>query len=145
MSQLVRIATVLAIAVLPGHVMAQQVDHCRSTAPDLPSADLYCLELLPTPAAPDQTTGHVLLDLAPGPFTLSVNRDGAIRYRPRTVLHGLPDPASFGGTVWVAWAETPLFERWQRLGTVREGVTELATVEFDQFSIMISAETDSLA
>ncbi|HRP07135.1 MAG TPA: hypothetical protein PLL69_01480, partial [Gemmatimonadales bacterium] len=70
--------------------------------------------------------------------------DGVIRYRPRAVLMGLPDPATLGATAYVAWAETPLFDRWVRLGTVRNGITALAPVAFDQFSILISAEADSL-
>lgn len=145
MSQLVRLATVLAIAVLPGHIMAQQIDHCRSSAAHLPSADLYCLELLTSPVVPNQISGHVILDLAPGPFTLAVDRDGVIRYRPRTVIAGLPDPATLGGSAYVAWAATPLFDRWVRLGTVHNGVTELTPVAFDQFSILVSVEVDSLA
>lgn len=140
---------IVAVAFPQSALMAQsqQVDPCRPRASDrfTPSADLYCLELVPAPTAPRGVEGYAVLDIAPGPFTLSVNQDGTIRYRPRMVLSGLPDPASInpGATAWVAWATTPLYTRWIRLGVVENGETELGVVALDQFILAVSAEPDS--
>jgi FtsP/CotA-like multicopper oxidase with cupredoxin domain len=127
----------------PG-LAAQGDDHCRSEALHLASADLYCLELITAPRVAATITGHVILDLVPGPFTLAVTRDGVIRYRPRLVLSGLPDPATIDptATTYVAWATTPLFASWQRLGVVSNGTTPVAEVALDQFVIVVSAESD---
>lgn len=137
----------LAAVLPPLALVAQGIDHCRSDAPHLASADLYCLELI---AAPDMTApvaGHVILDLVPGPFTLSATRDGVIRYRPRLVLSGLPEPGAIapGATAYVAWVTTPLFAEWHRLGVVANGETAVGEVRFDQFVIVVSAEADPAA
>jgi FtsP/CotA-like multicopper oxidase with cupredoxin domain len=118
-------------------------DFCRSTSPDLPSADLYCLEMVAAPGLPVAVSGHALLDLAPGPFTVPVTRDGIIRYRPRLVLGGLPAPATLDPAArsYVAWATTPLFSEWVRLGSVDNGVTEVGEVAFEQFVLVVSAES----
>lgn len=133
------------LLLLPALLAAQGGDPCRTTAPDAPSADLYCLELVAAPAMDPAVSGHVILDLAPGPFTLAVTRDGVIRYRPRVVLSGLPHPREVapGATVYVAWATTPLFAEWVRLGPVTNGMTAVGEVAFDQFVIVISAEPDA--
>ena len=122
-------------------------DHCRNDSSASQSSDIYCLELVPAPLAPPSVSGHLILDLAPGPFTLPATRDGVIRYRPRAVLAGLPDPARVqsDAIAFVAWATTPLFDRWQRLGVVQNGVTPLEVVAWDQFIVIISAEADTNA
>lgn len=123
------------------------VDPCRDAPPHAASADLYCLELLAAPEAPAGIGGHAILDLAPGPFVLNVDRDGTVRYRPRLVLTGLPDPRTIDPDArhYVAWATTPLYGTWQRLGVVRNGTTPVATVALDQFVLVVSAEPDSSA
>ena len=117
----------LALVMAAAPVVAQRdaSDPCRSTRSHLPSADLYCLELVGVPAAPASVTGYAILDLAPGPFTLASDRHGVIRYRPRLVLSGLPSPGSMqaGATAFVAWVTTPRFDTWERLAVVRNGVT----------------------
>jgi suppressor of ftsI len=138
------VALLLGIAPLTGQ--RPDSDHCRSNRAHQPSADLYCLELVGTPGAPASVTGYAILDLAPGPFTLASNRDGVIRYRPRLVLSGLPEPRTMlpDATVFVAWVTTPMFDRWQRLGPVRNGLTITSAIALDQFIIVVSAERDSL-
>lgn len=134
----------LSLLLLSGTVVAQGPDRCRSTERHLPSADLYCLELIAAPGVPEGIDGHAILDLAPGPFILSATRDGVIRYRPRLVVQGLPDPSTIapGATTYVAWVTTPLFGEWHRLGTVTNGETVLEEVRLDQFVIVVSAEAD---
>src|SRR5690606_41403535 len=63
----------------------------------------------------------------------------------RAVISGLPDPATLPTPArwYIAWATTPLFDRWQRIGVVGNGVTTLDVVAWDQFVIVISAEQDS--
>ena len=135
----------LLLLLLPTAAGAQGGDPCRSTAPHAPSADLYCLELVAAPTIAPAVRGHVILDLAPGPFTLAVTRDGVIRYRPRLVLEGLPSPGEIApdATGYVAWATTPLFAEWTRLGAVTNGTTAVGEVAFDQFVIVVSAERDT--
>lgn len=140
--------SLLAGLALPFVVGAQSIaDPCRNASAHVASADLYCLELIAAPAAPPGVNGYAVLEFAPGPFTLSVDRDGAIRYRPRLVLSGLPAPASIAPSArhFVAWATTPLFGTWQRLGVVQNGRTRVAEVALDQFIIVVSAEADSSA
>lgn len=130
-------------------LLAVQVptDPCREPPPHSASADLYCLELIAAPGAPAGITGHAILDLAPGPFVLNVDRDGTVRYRPRLVLAGLPDPRVIDPAArhYVAWATTPLYGTWQRLGVVQNGTTPVATVALDQFIVVVSAEPDTTA
>jgi suppressor of ftsI len=141
------VASVALLFSLASTLGAQQQigDHCRDGSSAVPSNDIYCLELLRAPTAPATIEGHLILDFAPGPFTLAATRDGVLRYRPRTVIRGLPDPATLPTPArsYIAWATTPLIDRWQRLGVVGNGVTPLDVVAWDQFVIVISAEQDS--
>lgn len=139
------VVATLALGCAPLVAQLPNSDHCRSPQVHLPSADLYCLELVGVPAAPASVTGYAILDLAPGPFTLASDRDGVIRYRPRLVLSGLPAPAAMqsGATAFVAWVTTPSFDTWWRLGVVRNGVTVTTSVALDQFIIVVSAERDA--
>src|SRR5690606_34865489 len=45
---------------------------------------------------------------------------------------------------YVAWATTPLFDRWQRLGVVHNGITPVGEVAWDQFILIVSAERDTM-
>ncbi len=137
----------IALLVAAAPLAAQAPDRCRSDAAHLASADLYCLELIAAPGVPATIRGHVILDLAPGPFTLPATRDGVIRYRPRVVLDGLPDPRALDADAahYVAWVTTPLFASWERLGVVSNGTTAVGEVRHDQFVIVISAEADTQA
>lgn len=143
------VASVALLLSLASRLGAQQQtgDHCRDGSSAIPSNDIYCLELLRAPTAPATIDGHLILDFAPGPFTLAATRDGVLRYRPRAVISGLPDPATLPTPArsYIAWATTPLFDRWQRLGVVGNGVTPLDVVAWDQFVVVISAEQDSTA
>jgi FtsP/CotA-like multicopper oxidase with cupredoxin domain len=125
--------------------LAAQGDPCVPGEPHRPSDDLYCLFLVVSPSAPAGVSGHAILDIAPGPFTVAVTRDGIHRYRPRLVLNGLPTPAEVApqATAYVAWATTPRYGEWTRLGAVTNGTTTLAEIAFNQFIVVVTAEHDA--
>lgn len=114
---------------------------CESAAHG-PSRDLYCLELLPVPALGEAPRGEAELEIAPGPFTVAVTRDGVHRYRPRLTLRNLPAPATLDprATTYVAWASTPMYTHWVNLGAVTNGTTTVREVALDQFVLVVSAE-----
>lgn len=122
-------------------------DPCVGDTPHGVSADLYCIHLVAAPAIAHPVSGHLVLDIAPGPFTVAVTRDGIHRYRPRITLAGLPAPSAIDSmaTVFVAWVTTPRFGTWLRLGTVTNGTTILPEVALNQFIIVVTAERDSLS
>lgn len=132
---------------LAGAIPRTDVDRCTTPADDRASADLYCIELVAARGVPGGVRGHVLLDFVPGPFTVSVTREGHQTYRPRLVLEGLPSPAAIDShaTAYVAWVTTPLYSPFVRLGVVHNGVVTLPSVSFDQFVIVISAERSGAA
>ncbi len=137
----------LVIAGIGGMLLAAASPHvaddfCVVPAADRASADLYCIELVAAPGVPDGVRGHVVLDFVPGPFTISVTREGHQAYRPRLVVSGLPSPEVIDSvaTVYVAWATTPLYSPFIRLGVVHNGTVTLPSVSFDQFVIVVSAE-----
>ncbi len=123
-----------------------QPDPCVPTGPYAPSDDLYCLHLVAAPAIVAPAAGYVALDIAPGPFTVAVTRDGIHRYRPRITLSGLPDPQAVddAARVYIAWVATPRFGEWTRLGVVHNGTTSLPEIALNQFIVLVTAESDSL-
>lgn len=135
-------AMVALAGTLASPPLTAQADPCVPAGPHAPSADLYCLHLVAAPRAPAGVRGHVALDIAPGPFTVAVTRDGIHRYRPRVVLEGLPSPSALapGATAWVAWVTTPRYGTWVRLGAVGNGTTTLPEIAFNQFIVVITAE-----
>jgi suppressor of ftsI len=132
-----RLAALLVLGVSP--VAAQRA--CESAAHG-PSRDLYCMELLPVPALGEAPRGEAELEIAPGPFTVAVTRDGVHRYRPRLTLRNLPAPAALDprATTYVAWATTPMYTHWVNLGAVTNGTMTVREVALDQFVLVISAE-----
>lgn len=137
---------ILLLAATASAPTSALMDPCIDDTPHGPSADLYCIHLVAAPAITQPVRGHLVLDIAPGPFTVAVTRDGIHRYRPRIILAGLPAPSAIdsAATAFVAWATTPRFGTWLRLGTVRNGITILPEVALNQFIIVVTAERDSL-
>ena len=131
------LATTFALLAAP--VEAQRP--CESGAT---SRDLYCIELIPTALA-DSAAGTAELNWPGGPFTVAVAADGTHRWRLRFDLAGLPDSLLRSPrAAFVAWAVTPSLDRIVKLGTVRNGPTELPTlVTFDRFYVHVTAEPDS--
>ena len=113
---------------------------CDDPAPDGPSRDLYCIELVPAPGIAG-ASGRVELAQPPGPFTVSVAPDGRPRYQLILSAEGLPPPGSLGARVLVAWVTSPSMESVQRMGVVRNGRTTLGTVELEKFVVLITAES----
>lgn len=139
-------ALVLKLLMLAGLgcATAATTDNCTDPHANGPSPDLYCMELVAVPGVGDSVSGRVELAYEPGPFTLSVTRDGNQVYRPRLTLSGLPAPSTLGAyTTYVAWVTTPVMSPFVRLGAVTNGTTELPPVSFDQFVIVISAEASA--
>ncbi len=119
---------------------------CSPPDPKLPgpSRDLYCIELFPTPQAPE-AAGTVQLDWVPGPYTVSVTRDGTQQFNLRISLRGLPGLPPGPRAGYVAWAAPPTMSRITRLGPVRGGESTLGPVTMDRFVVLISAEPDTSA
>ncbi|MCI0437059.1 MAG: multicopper oxidase family protein [Gemmatimonadetes bacterium] len=116
------------------------VDIERAAPPSGPSADLYCIELLPA-AGIDRAAGTAELRPPPSPFGFAVTPGGTAVWDVVLELAGLPDPASLGRyTTYVAWAMPTLLAPVVKLGRVHNGRIEAGRIAFDQFLIIISAE-----
>ena len=136
------VALALLAALHGAPVLAQQHRPCDD-APSAsgPSRDLYCIELIPSPEAPN-TAGRVELGLGAGPFTVSVTADGVLRYHPTALLDHLPEPSRFGAfTRYVAWVAAPAMYPISRLGEVRNGRTPLPVIDHEKFVLIVSAES----
>src|SRR5438105_5471587 len=133
--------TIWAALLVPGVLSAQQ--SLCDTAPAgalMPSRDLYCLVLVPSPDV-QGVSGEVELGRAPDPFTIAVTADGRIRYAPAIALAGLPAPSSLGAyTTYVAWLATPVMYPIVRLGAVGNGKTKLPEIALDKFVVLVTAE-----
>ncbi len=137
-------AVVAAAIVAPASMHARQsgvtgecVDAIRESGPD---ADLYCIELFPTPELRN-AAGRVELGRVPSPFGTRVSSDGHHEFDVALAIRGLPDPSSLGPyTTYVAWATTPLLRPMVNLGRVSNGRVDLGRVAFDKFLILVTAE-----
>jgi len=107
------------------------------------SRDLYCIELLRTGVA-DSARGTAQLDWPGGPFTVAVTPEGAHRWRIGLRLAGLPAPEG-PRAGYVAWAMPPSLAPVIRLGVAHPGLNRLGEVAFDRFTVLVSAEPDTLA
>lgn len=109
------------------------------------AASPYDIPLRNTATAPT-AGGAARLVFGASPFGVTVTADGVASYDIRFELAGLPDPGTLGEyTAYVAWVVTTDLARWQRLGTVRNGVTTLGRAELNKFMVVITAEADSAA
>ena len=116
----------------------------ESRIPETGAPGLTRIALYPTPdLAP--AGGTALLRWDPGPFGVSVTRDGSQRYRVALEIADLPTPESLGDyRTYVAWATTPVFSPMVRLGAVGNGsFPDLGAVAFDKFVLLVSAEASA--
>ena len=105
-----------------------------------PSADLYCLELVPRPEVAS-ATGTVELGRASSPFDVALTPDGSQRYDATLELEGLPPPQSLGAfTAYVAWVAQPSLHPMVKLGVVRNGRTHVGEIALDKFLVFVTAE-----
>jgi suppressor of ftsI len=105
-----------------------------------PSADLYCLELLPRPDVPS-ASGTAELGRAATPFDVALTAGGSQRYDVTLALAGLPPVESLGPyTAYVAWVAAPSLDPERKLGVVRNGRTAVGEVEWDKFLVFVTAE-----
>ena len=115
---------------------------CPRLAASGASTDLYCVHLVP--AAEFAAAGSVELGWTGGPFTVGVAPDGTHQWQLRFALRDLPDSLLKGPRPgFVAWAAPPMMTEVIRLGTVRQGETDLGPMALDRFLILISAEPDT--
>src|SRR5690349_666973 len=127
---MIRTIPLLALLLLLPLRGEAQANACSdSSLAGRPSANLYCIRLLPTGNAED-ATGTGALEWDRGPYTVSVSRDGTMQYAVTFDLQGLPRPASPRGA-FVAWAAPPTMSPMIRLGTVRNGRTTVGPVALD--------------
>jgi FtsP/CotA-like multicopper oxidase with cupredoxin domain len=140
------LVVVFAIAASTGRLLARRSPCDSAPAGALvPSRDLYCLSLVPTPDI-QGVSGRVELGRAAGPFTIAVTPDGRIRYAPTIDLSGLPAPSILGRyTTYVAWLATPVMYPVVRLGVVRNGATRLPEIALDKFVVLVTAERSARA
>ena len=104
---------------------------------------LYCLPLHPTERVPD-ASGTAVLQPEPGPFGLSVTRDGRARFQVLIRISGLPPAKSLGPyRHFVAWATTPEMDPMIALGPVGNGTTNLRSIALERFLILISVEASA--
>jgi hypothetical protein len=103
----------------------------------------YDIKLFPTASAPG-AQGSARLVPNGSPFGIGVTADGHASYAIRITAEKLPRPETLGHfTSYVAWATTPDLTQWTRLGTVRNGTSNVGPVELNKFLLVVTAETDS--
>ncbi len=101
---------------------------------------LHCVQLFPT-AEFAGASGRVELGRVPGPFGVSVSRDGHHRYELTFVVDGLPDASTLGASAtYVAWVTNPLLDPVVKLGEVGNGRLRLGRVVLNKFTVWISLE-----
>ncbi|MEN8161727.1 MAG: hypothetical protein ABFS41_16780, partial [Myxococcota bacterium] len=146
----VGVVAALAVAVTPDTAAAQDAPRsggfCFAPPPPgelAPASDLYCLELVASPAAPG-ASGVVELVREATPFGASVTVDGRPLVRAVIRASGLPDPGDLGPfTAYVAWVTPPTMFPERSLGSVANGVTENGLIDLNKFAVLISAEPTS--
>jgi FtsP/CotA-like multicopper oxidase with cupredoxin domain len=105
-----------------------------------PSADLYCLELVPRPDV-SGAAGVLELGRAASPFDVALTPSGSQRYDATIELRDLPPARSLGPfTTYVAWVSQPSLHPMVKLGVVRNGRTHLGEISQDKFLVFVTAE-----
>ena len=134
----------LALAVMaPGAATAQDATCWDAVAGPRADADLYCLQLVPTPDLM-AARGTVRMARRASPFGATVSPDGTQQFVVTFDISGLPDPSTLGPyTTYVAWATTPVLDPVVKLGVVGNGSTAAGHVEFNKFMVLISAEASA--
>jgi FtsP/CotA-like multicopper oxidase with cupredoxin domain len=123
-------------------VHPQATDLCTRPASERtpPSADLYCVRLVPIPSLRG-VTAYIELARTPSAFGTQVTSDGRQRYDAQLTVRGLPDPTTLGQwTTYVAWLTTPTLFPEEKLREVGNGTFALGTIDWNKFLIIISAE-----
>lgn len=89
-------------------------------------------------------TGEARLVFAESPFGVAVTVDGRAQYDVQITAANLPRLSELGTyKAYVAWAATPDLQRWDRLGTIRNGRNTVGHVNLNKFLLVITVESDS--
>jgi suppressor of ftsI len=107
-----------------------------------PFATPFCAELVPTPDL-HGPRGMLELRWIPTPFGVAVRPDGQLRHFLVARLKGLPNPATAGRGVYVAWGYDLGMGRETRLGVVRNGMNALGELPYEHFRVLISREASA--
>ncbi|MCC6317073.1 MAG: multicopper oxidase domain-containing protein [Gemmatimonadaceae bacterium] len=119
-----------------------QEPRCAMDLP--PFATPFCAELVPTPGL-DGVRGMLELRWVPTPFGVAVRPDGQLRHFLVARLEGLPPPASLGAyRAFVAWGYDLTHAREVKLGVVRNGANALGELPFENFRVLVSAESSAM-
>ena len=106
-----------------------------------PSADLYCLELIPRPDVP-AVRAMLELGAVESPYDVAVTVSGNQRYDATLDLgDDLPAPETLGAySAYVAWVAPPSLDPMRKLGEVKAGRTHLGEISSDKFLVFVTAE-----
>src|SRR5207253_8338530 len=103
----------------------------------------YCVDLIPVPQL-RAASGTIQLLPAQTPFDVSVDRDGHTLYRAAVTIRDLPEPRTLGPfTTYVAWVSTVVLNPTIKLGEVTNGSRVVGEIGFDQFMVLITAESSA--
>jgi suppressor of ftsI len=106
---------------------------------------LNCADLVPTPDL-RRARARLTLTSPSSPFGVSVTADGRPLVRAAVDIDGLPEPSTLGNggfRVYVAWLTTLTMSQETRLGEVKNGHTELGTIDLLQYRVIVSAEASA--
>ncbi|MEX2466066.1 MAG: multicopper oxidase domain-containing protein [Gemmatimonadota bacterium] len=144
-AQTVAAPTDVPLATCPMDVPRPTSAAGAASGPPEPAWDLRCIELIPAAAGGD-ARGVATLARPSSPFGVTVTPEGRHVYALSVRAEGLPDPESLGPyTVFVAWATPLSLDPVVRLGEVTgaPGTSDLGTVSFSQFLVLVSAEASA--
>ena len=114
-------------------------------AAQTPAADLYSIELIPTPDL-QRFSGIAELRPVASPFTAPVTPAGVHRYDVVITVDSLPDPRSLGNyRAYLVWAAPPSLRPMIKLGELnaQHRTQTVGEVAFNRFTIFISAESNA--
>ncbi|MEO8334659.1 MAG: multicopper oxidase family protein [bacterium] len=130
------VVAVAAVSLAPMHA-AERVG-CPTVESSGPS--LLCTDLVPTPDLTQVTAALEIMPVA-SPFGISVTADGHPRHRLTMSIADLPSAKTLGDySVFVAWAYSVSLDSAVKLGTVKNGRSDLGELRYNQFRIIVSAE-----
>jgi hypothetical protein len=99
---------------------------------------LYSIPLLPDQGL--SGSGTATLIPAPSPFGLTLTADGHPIFDVTVSVQNLPNPASVGGTEYVAWATTQDLTDANNLGVIGKDLKTQGKVAWNKYIVLVTAE-----